>query len=108
MLEIHYDEKYCSCSDFDVMKEAEKIAENYKYSTFLKVQTSTGMLVDAIRIMVIRGKIPHDEVRILFKDKVITIDKYVQYSEWPKGFLDTFDDILDEIIDFKFNRNKEK
>lgn len=55
---------------------------------------STGLVVDALRVMVNENKIPSDEILFQYNNEVITCDADGRLSPWPNGFNDKTLDLL--------------
>jgi hypothetical protein len=64
----------------------------------------TEVMIQAVRILALRGVISYEDILFKYKDTEITIDKYCSLSIWPKGFCGVFDDFLIELLTFRFDK----
>lgn len=64
-------------------------------------ETSTESLVDSFRAMVSKKEISKDDVQFKFNGEIITMNKQGQLSNYPEGFCDARDDLLDELLGLK-------
>jgi len=76
------------------------------YENETEYSTSTDSLITAIRLAVTLGKIPHDEVVIIFKDEELTIDEVGNLKQFPKGFCDSERWMLHRMIKARSQRSK--
>jgi hypothetical protein len=67
------------------------------------VTIGTGLVIDAIRVLVKTGKISHSIIHFKYKDTYIAIDKYAKLSSHPIGFNDTMDGYMDQLLDWHEN-----
>ena len=54
-----------------------------------KVTVGTGLVIDALRLLVKQGKMPADQLRFKYNDTIITVDGDGRCDKWPSGFNDT-------------------
>lgn len=59
---------------------------------------STENVFLALRLAVARGDIEHHNIVFVYKCQEIRISKYGFIEDWPKGFCDTTDDTINEIL----------
>jgi hypothetical protein len=59
---------------------------------------STGLCIDALRVAVKQRKLDHDNVRILYENNDIRIDKNGTLDNWPNGFNDKLDTYLNQLL----------
>jgi len=66
------------------------------------IKVSSELMVELTRLLVIRKIIKSDQIIYKYKDEFISIKKDGGLVNWPKGFCDNKDLILEELIDFRF------
>lgn len=100
MLTVIYDKDSDSTPDHLAAQTAENAIKAYleKPGVDQEFSTSSFIMVEAFRVMVVRGKLKHTELEFEFEDQTITVDERVQLSSWPKGFCDIFDNFLSELL----------
>jgi len=98
MLTIKLQNDGITFSDFDLIEKAKVIVGKYKDGTCLCLCVSTGNIIEALRVLVARGELPYNELKIIFNDEVITLNKIAEYSRSPKGFMDWDMEFLKEVI----------
>jgi len=62
-----------------------------------KVTIGTGLVIDAIRVLVKTGEIPHDQVQFEYNGITIDIDENGHCDPWPEGFNDTMEKLLVQL-----------
>ena len=89
-----------TCADGDVMEVARGILSITRHTriTRHKVNVSTGLVIDAIRVMLATGEITVDEVEFQFEGKVLEHDQNGRITNWPEGFNDTVTKLLIQIM----------
>lgn len=108
MLTVVYSPNGVAYSDFSVESEVLYIILCYQLGQCdEQCVVSTENAIYMFRAMVIRGHINNTDICFEFNGEIITVDKYCNMSHYPKGFNDTIDKLLDEIIDYKYNNVKE-
>jgi hypothetical protein len=86
-----------------VMNYIKDTVDNYKENALL---TSQEMIVNWVRIAILRKLISYKDVEFLFEDKIIFPDKY-GYLDWcPDGFCDYTDKFLTEMLSDMFLESK--
>ena len=98
MFTIHYIPDGMAYSDFHLLEMAQSFADRYKKEGVFTLHTSTGNIIEAIRVMVSRREIPHDEVQVHFKGEMLTLNEHAEYSTWPVGFMSHERDFLREML----------
>lgn len=78
---------------------SEDFPVNNKGEKFISV--SSEILVHAFRILVLRKIITVNEIMFKYKNTIILVDKDGRLNKWPKGFCDTVDNFLMELLDCK-------
>lgn len=103
MLIIEYDSVIGEIvPDGHVRDWAESIAESYAMckepKDLLHTTVSSVLMVDAIRLLIMKGEINHKEVVFRFEGHDLEVDKNGMLRVWPKGFCDIYDNILEELL----------
>lgn len=62
------------------------------------VVIGSDLLLTLFRCAVVEKKIKHTDLKFMFKEKVIDIDKYGTCREWPKGFGNASLDALEVLV----------
>lgn len=76
--------------------------------------THDDLVLNALRLAVGRDLIPPSKVALFYKPSpneidILQIDRFGRLNSWPRGFLDIWDDVLDELLGFPGkSTNKEK
>lgn len=109
MLKITYTEKGTAYTDFEILKQAAQIIDDYKNNNVNCVKVSTSNIIDAMRIMVARKAISFEELQIEVNDEIVSVNEYGEYSHYPKQF-DWYKKILMELLMAKRKKfeNKEE
>lgn len=97
MLNICYSEDGKAYSDFNLIEDAQKIINQYTRGESSVRNVSTGNIIQALRVLVVRGKLSHEKICFVFNDKTITLNDKVEFSIIPIGFIDWEDDFLFEL-----------
>jgi predicted ATPase len=70
-----------------------------------------GDIISTLQLSDVRIQIKKEKVSgyyVIWNDQKIRIDKFGYVESWPKGFFDTYDDQLDELIDWERNKTNAK
>jgi len=71
------------------------------------IETSTLLIIDAVRVLIYEKVIDHNLVEFYLEDEYIgKPDKYGRIDNWPKGFCDYHEDMLDRMLDLGVNNKK--
>ena len=62
------------------------------------VVIGTELLLMLFRCAVVEKKIKHTDLKFMFEEKLIDVDRYGTCREWPKGFGDVGLDALDILV----------
>lgn len=109
MLIIEYDAvKGKVIPDGLVENWANEILKNYKKFEDVSISVGSVLMIDATRLLVMRGKIDHKEMLYKFKKQFIKIDKYATLSSCPTGFCDAHLNILFKLIGWNKYNNPSK
>lgn len=82
-----------SISDFEI--------ENYvndKIKNKQDILTSTGLVIDYIRVLVKEGSLTCSSVEIYFEKDKLKIDENGRLDRWPKGFCDKFEELTSRLL----------
>jgi hypothetical protein len=63
----------------------------------LRYSVNTGLVIDAIRVLVKTGKFPHELMQFEYRGITISIDKDGRCDPWPEGFNDTRAKLLSQL-----------
>ena len=58
------------------------------------ITTSTALFITALRVLVVEGTIPRDDLIFIFEKKVLTMDSSGRIEDWPEGF----DDVAEKLL----------
>jgi len=64
----------------------------------LEVSVSNGLVIETFRALVVEKKFDHNEIQFLFKGQYIQVNKHGALSDWPIGFSDYMDKVLNRIL----------
>ena len=94
----------------------DNLCENYvkraidmaKFRGFICITVGQGLIIEYLRLYVCRGIIKPEEIEFIFdnlKGQVFTMktDKNGRLDNWPKGFCDHTEDILNEKWNYWIN-----
>lgn len=104
MLTICYHEDGASFPDFNLLDRAKEIVEQHKRGECTHIEVSTGNIIEALRVMVSRKEISHEEVRILFKKHDIRLNENAEYARFPVGFMDHERNFLKEMLERRLGK----
>jgi len=82
------------CADGDVMAVARHIVGNDRTG----VVVSSGLIIDAVRVMLSTGEISIEEVEFQFDGKVLVHGADGRIENWPNGFNDTMEGLLRQLV----------
>lgn len=99
MFTIHYIPDGVAYSDFHLLEMAQSFADLYKNEGDITLHTSTGNIIEAIRVMASREEIPYQDVEVHFNGEVLTLNQHIEYSTWPGEFMSHERNFLREIIE---------
>jgi len=110
MLKIVYCEQGNPYSDFNLLENAQFIIDQYKKkieqnNRDIIIKVSTCNIIQALRVLVSRGELSIDEICFVFNEHEITMNKYFELTNWPKGFMDWEQKFLREIIYKKLGKD---
>lgn len=81
----------------DLVKEHEEWKEE-DYVDDMVVVIGSVVMLDMTRALIVKKRLDHKEVTYSYYDLKQTPDKFGSLRQWPKGFCDTYDNILEELI----------
>jgi hypothetical protein len=82
------------CSDGTVMEMARQIIKMERST----INVSTGLIIDAVRVMLATGEIDVDDVEFQFDGMVLKHGQDGRFVDWPTGFNDTIEGLLMQIL----------
>jgi len=103
MLNIHYTQSGEAISDYQceeyILKYYNNINERY-YKDSISIYTSTELVIHTVRALIKEGKIDNEKVEFYFNGELVgKADKDGRLNNWPDGFCDCYDNILDRLLD---------
>jgi len=103
MLKIIYCEQGNSYSDFNLLRQAQLIIEEYQRkikqnNRNIIIKVSTSNIIQALRVLVSRGELSIDEICFVFGEHEIFINENSELTKRPIGFMDWEQKCLKEII----------
>lgn len=95
-------------------KKADGVAEKYVMDIVKELDpdipcilcTSQEMIVNWVRVAILRGLISPEDVEFTFENNIMFPDKYGRLDWWPKGFCDYNDNIVTELLQQTFFKTK--
>ena len=113
MLKIIYTEKGKAYSDFNLIENAQFIIDQYhnkieQNNRDITVEVSTSNIIQALRVLISRGKLQYNELCIIFNEHEIYLNSYYELSKWPVGFADWEQKFLRELIECRIGRKFKK
>ena len=78
----------------DLVRKYETSKEDYS------VTVANEIIVMAVRLAVCQGRINHEDIVFVFMEQEVPMDKNARIENWPNGFCDTYDRILDGLLGF--------
>lgn len=86
--------------DSEIMKEASSFIDMNNSST-LTITTGSELFIMAIRVLIKENKIDHKDVVFIYKGNFIYPNKDARLEEWPKGFCDHWDNMINVLVNVK-------
>jgi len=98
MLIVEYDPiKGKVVPDGEVRKWADNVIEMHERNKGLHTTAGSVIMIDAIRVLVMKGKLAGEKIIFRFEGKDLEVERgYLKH--WPKGFCDTYDEILEDLL----------
>ncbi len=98
-LVISYMEAGLTIADVKAVKWAEELAEIFNKGTVSALRVvSNAAMVDAVRLLIAKGVLNHEEVVFRYEGKNIKPNRYGMIVHWPDGFCDSHDNILGDLL----------
>ena len=85
-------------SDGFIKSWADDVVEAYKKVISMNITVGSSVMIDATRILIMKGKLDYKEVIYRFKGLDLKVDKNGRLPVWPEGFCDIYDNILEELL----------
>lgn len=96
MITVAYDQYHnVGIPDGTVMAVAQTICNVFPRDD--RVTVGTGLVIDAIRVLVKKGLIDHDQIQFEYMGQILPIDKDGRVADWPEGFNDTVTTLLMQL-----------
>ena len=84
--------EYCmegeAISDFEVEAWVDAVIDQERKAHFKHYKVTNSIPFSAIRLAIVQGRIPCENVTFFFDGKEIRPNKYGAVQDWPKGFCD--------------------
>ncbi len=98
MLTIEYCKTGEACNDFELNIKANMIIQLYKAGKLSEYRTSSELLVTALRVLILRKEISHEEIEFLYNSRIMIANVEGRLDYWPDGFCDHNDKMLCELV----------
>lgn len=102
-------------ADYEAMSRAKQVVENLRKTNRLvdgaddyTLSVSSENIVYAFRVLVAKGEIDCSQIKFTFEGRNITVGKFGRLSDYPRGFCDTFDNFLTELLAVQIDYEKER
>lgn len=104
MLTITYDPTNGKVVSDGLIKDwADKVVEDYKKLIDMNITVGSGVMIDATRVLIMKGKLNYKEMVYRFRGLDLGVDKNGRLPVWPEGFCSVYDDILEELLQIEDN-----
>ena len=80
---------------------ADEVVKDYKKVIDMNIIISSSVMIDATRVLIMKGKLDYKETIYRFRGLDLGVDKNGRLSVWPEGFCDIYGNILEELIEIK-------
>jgi hypothetical protein len=108
MLTITYDSINGKVISDGLIKDwADTVVRAYKEVVNMNIAVGSSVMIDATRVLVIKGKLDYKETVYRFKGLDLKVNKHGRLPVWPEGFCDVYDNILEELLGLDDNIIKE-
>jgi hypothetical protein len=102
--------EYCAdgpaTSDFDV-EDTVLLLRQFQDVPDVHLLTSSGILIDAIRLAVVKDELRHDSIQFMYNMNLYSVNTYGVIQDWPNGFADKSVDIAQMILTLVIKKRKE-
>jgi len=100
MLKIEYDPRNGKVvPDAFVKSWADDVVKAYEEVLSMHVTVGSSLMIDATRVLIMKGKIDCKEIVYQFENLDLEVGKDGRLPIWPEGFCDVYDNILEELIE---------
>lgn len=100
MITIEYNPNHTAITDGQVIDYAQQLIElegTTDPRVNMVVSVGTGLVIDAVRVLIKTRKIASEHVQFKYKDTIINVDEYGRCYPWPEGFNDTMEQLLMQL-----------
>jgi len=66
-----------------------------------EVIVGNSLIIDNFRLAIFEGRIGVNNIEFRFKDQLLIHDKDARFTDWPNGFCDYTERILEKLLNFK-------
>lgn len=66
------------------------------------------LLISLLRLAVNRGELNHQDVMFYFEERELPVNAYGVINDWPAGFCDTEDRVIEELVLLSARKSKLK
>lgn len=98
MITLEYCPEGICVPDAKAMDYALSLVPVFKSPEDQTIKFGQDMILSAIRVLVKRGQINHESVRITFQNHTMKMDKDGHLNKWPHGFCDYTENFLMELM----------
>lgn len=98
MLKVIYHKDGDLVADKEAMDTAIRLISRYNDREINRIKIANESVFQALRICVKRELINHKDICFKYDGVEIFIDKFGYLSEWPDGFCDVFEKMMEEMI----------
>lgn len=105
MLKLEYHSEGALCSDFNAMEFAESLWNSTSVGE-QHVKVGSWMVIDAARVLITKGIIPHDKLLICYDGVEMSVNEYAVINEWTADTPDFNCSFAEQILTFAVNKRK--
>jgi len=100
MIEIVYTDNGKVVPDEQLEKWSEQVIKEHKNFGYLNIEVGSSIMVDMIRVLIVREKLKPEEVTFFNRNKEepIKINSAGRLSDWPSNFCSKGNELLYELI----------
>jgi len=95
--------EYCAegeaVSDFAVEEWWEKVRTQAAMGLSARSRVSTGLAIDRVRVGIVDGELPHQDVEFLFRGECLRLDADGFTDRWPNGFCDSYEKLARRLLE---------
>lgn len=106
MLKIKFHKDGICMSDEIIEEWIDNLITRYSFTNDYEVTISNEIIVDAIRLRVIKGEINYKEIEFDYKEQKLYLNEYANFSEYPEGFCTMGLNIVMQILNLQRKKRK--